>query len=1116
VSRHWVPLLGAHGALLLVLLTIASSGQAATPGASPSDVVINEVEYDPRGDDNACEWIELYNRTSAPIDVSGWTLQDNNSSDPLPDLVLPAGGFIVVAATASFYDNYPDFQGALAILGADLGNGLNNSGDRLYLKDGTGQVIDALSYDEDSTVLSCAGFACAGVAEGHSLERDPQGQDTDSAADFVDRDPPTPGRGMPAPSSGADLGIRKTAPLSVLPGEIITYQVTLSNAGPLPAQTARVTDALPAMVTFLGQTSPFAFDRTLPGILVWQIGSVPTATASTPLTFTITGQVLGTAGGLLTNHITVTSATAEDNPANNHWAATTIAGPPPQTPPVLIEALYYDGYADEDNDEAVRILNRSPLAMDVSSWQLSDEEASSAAILPPGTVLGAGQALWLARDAVAFQQQFGFPPDLETNDGDPAVPETDGSWPRFNNDGDQCLLYDSTGELVDALVYEDGQTTLPGWQGPAIQPWNPNTYFGAEGQILYRKRDEATGLPLTDTDTAADWAQDPADQVLGRRVLYPGWDLDSLFWTARVTETAVLTVAVGPDYLFEAVQAQIEHAQDSIWIEAYTFESKALADAVLERMAAGVQVRLLLEGSPAGGMADAQRWVCDQIHQAGGEVWFMYSGDVHSRYRYQHAKFMLIDGRLALIGSENLNPTGMPSDDKANGTAGRRGVYLMTDAPGVVARVRDVLAADLDPTHHGDLVSCDDMSELCTPSQPLPAPEPDWISYTIPFPEPLAVEGNMAFEVIHAPENSLRTSDSLLGLVGRAGPGDTLLVEQFYERVHWGPAGGTPEADPNLRLAAYLDAARRGAQVRILLNNHVFADYVNENVETAAYLQNTARAEGLDLQVRLGNPTALGLHNKMVLAQIDGRGRVHVGSINGSEVSSKVNREMALQVQSDEAYSYLRAVFEHDWYSVKLLTYLPWVARAYAPPQPADHLLVSEVLPAVSKEGEWVEIVNPTGTAVDLSNYRIGDAEQPDAYEGMYRFPPATVLGPHRVLVIAASASSFSIQNGFAPDLEFYPTTTSVPTMIPDQGWGTGEWHLRNDGDQILILDGSGRPVDVVVYGDSTYPGVIAYGQPILSSHSLERYPPLLDTDDCSLDFRDWPFPDPGNLPIGE
>jgi hypothetical protein len=62
-----------------------------------------------------------------------------------------------------------------------------------------------------------------------------------------------------------------------------------------------------------------------------------------------------------------------------------------------------------------------------------------------------------------------------------------------------------------------------------------------------------------------------------------------------------------------------------------------------------------------------------------------------------------------------------------------------------------------------------------------------------------------------------------------------------------------------------------------------------------------ARAEGLNLQVRPGNPTHLGIYNKMVLARIGGRGSVHVGSINGSEVSSKVNREVALQVQSDGA-----------------------------------------------------------------------------------------------------------------------------------------------------------------------------------------------------------------------
>ncbi|MCL7453954.1 MAG: glycerophosphodiester phosphodiesterase, partial [Anaerolineae bacterium] len=140
----------------------------------------------------------------------------------------------------------------------------------------------------------------------------------------------------------------------------------------------------------------------------------------------------------------------------------------------------------------------------------------------------------------------------------------------------------------------------------------------------------------------------------------------------------------------------------------------------------------------------------------------------------------------------------------------------------------------------------------------------------------------------------------------------------------------------------------------------------------------------------------------------------------------------------------------------------------------------------------------------------------PGVYEGMYRFPPATALGPHRVLVIAASAKAFSTRYGFAPDLEFYSTDESVPAMIPAPDWGTGEWHLRDDGDEVLLLSGDGHLVDAVVYGDRTFPGVIAHPGVGIYSHSLERYPPFLDTDDCSLDFRDWPFPNPGELPTGE
>jgi hypothetical protein len=54
--------------------------------------------------------------------------------------------------------------------------------------------------------------------------------------------------------------------------------------------------------------------------------------------------------------------------------------------------------------------------------------------------------------------------------------------------------------------------------------------------------------------------------------------------------------------------------------------------------------------------------------------------------------------------------------------------------------------------------------------------------------------------------------------------------------------------------------------------------------------------------------------------------------------------------------------------------------------------------------------------------------------------------------------------------------------------------------------------VDVVVYGDAAFPGVVPHPG-VVYGHSLERDPIWLDTDDCSSDFRDWPYPSPGNLP---
>lgn len=136
----------------------------------------------------------------------------------------------------------------------------------------------------------------------------------------------------------------------------------------------------------------------------------------------------------------------------------------------------------------------------------------------------------------------------------------------------------------------------------------------------------------------------------------------------------------------------------------------------------------------------------------------------------------------------------------------------------------------------------------------------------------------------------------------------------MYEQLFWGSTSSNVNNDPNPRLEAYIAAARRGATVRVLLD--AFFDDLDSprsNLRTVEYLTAVAQAEGLDLRARRGNPTGQGLHNKMVLAEIGGRGWAVVGSLNDGEVSAKLNREVSLLVGSDAVYDYLADVFWYDW-----------------------------------------------------------------------------------------------------------------------------------------------------------------------------------------------------------
>jgi hypothetical protein len=111
-------------------LTTTPTPPTATP-SNEGDVVINEVQYDPpqQGIDTAFEWIEVLNRTGQTIDLTGWSLNDNHESDPVPSLSLPPGDFAVIAARTDFYANFPNFGGNIVFMAdGSIGNGLSNTG----------------------------------------------------------------------------------------------------------------------------------------------------------------------------------------------------------------------------------------------------------------------------------------------------------------------------------------------------------------------------------------------------------------------------------------------------------------------------------------------------------------------------------------------------------------------------------------------------------------------------------------------------------------------------------------------------------------------------------------------------------------------------------------------------------------------------------------------------------------------------------------------------------------------------------------------------------------------------------------------------------------------------
>ncbi len=110
--------------------------------ARHENVVINEVMFNPPGDHRSGEYIELFNRDTEAIDLSGWRFVDGVNFAFSSGTSIAAGGYLVIAADADYVRQVYKLNNVLGNYGGEL----SNPGELLRLEDAFGNLADEVDY----------------------------------------------------------------------------------------------------------------------------------------------------------------------------------------------------------------------------------------------------------------------------------------------------------------------------------------------------------------------------------------------------------------------------------------------------------------------------------------------------------------------------------------------------------------------------------------------------------------------------------------------------------------------------------------------------------------------------------------------------------------------------------------------------------------------------------------------------------------------------------------------------------------------------------------------------------------------------------------------------------
>ena len=385
-----------------------------TVGAPPRSILITEIMYNPPND--IPEWIELYNNTPSPVDVSGWKIADNGSTRTAiaqsGASIQPMSYFIVT--TDSLFHQW--YSVSVPVFIAPFSALNNTSADAVVLSDPFNRMIDSVAYRPTW-----------GGANGMTLQRyDLSGSSTDSSNWRSAASSP----GVENAISRKDFDAEIRNVRATKNGSGFFVEVTLFNSGRKSASLIAVSVYHDRNIDSVGEQQELIHTAIAEEVL--------------PLDSLTVSFQWDNEGQGKQRIIVSAEFTADQNPGNNYSTAVVANNYPPQS--VVINEIMYEPLTGKS--EFVELMNRSADTVDLDGWQMMDQPNTSGSrtivfLAQYSLRIPPGEYFIIAGDSSVLT-------DYMSLNGHTVVIHNSLS---LSNSGEDLVIADLTGALIDSVRY---------------------------------------------------------------------------------------------------------------------------------------------------------------------------------------------------------------------------------------------------------------------------------------------------------------------------------------------------------------------------------------------------------------------------------------------------------------------------------------------------------------------------------------------------------------------------------------------------------------------------------------------------------------------------------------